>query len=34
MRVLLPDPGLSTGYGQDFIQRGLGLVGAARRSTT
>ena len=31
--VLLPDPGLSTGYGQGFIQRGWGR-GAARRSTT
>ncbi|MFI5511169.1 alpha/beta fold hydrolase [Mycobacterium sp. NPDC051804] len=27
--VLLPDPGLSTGYGQDFIQRGWGAWGGA-----
>jgi dipeptidyl aminopeptidase/acylaminoacyl peptidase len=27
--VLLPDPALSTGYGQDFIQRGWGAWGAA-----
>lgn len=27
--VLLPDPGLSTGYGQDFVQRGWGSWGAA-----
>ena len=27
--VLLPDPGLSTGYGQDFVQRGWGAWGAA-----
>ncbi len=27
--VLLPDPALSTGYGQDFIQRGWGNWGAA-----
>jgi dipeptidyl aminopeptidase/acylaminoacyl peptidase len=27
--VLLPDPGLSTGYGQDFIQRGWGAWGSA-----
>ena len=27
--VLLPDPGLSTGYGQDFIQRGWGAWGDA-----
>nr|WP_245990931.1 alpha/beta fold hydrolase [Bogoriella caseilytica] len=27
--VLLPDPALSTGYGQDFIQRGWGSWGAA-----
>jgi dipeptidyl aminopeptidase/acylaminoacyl peptidase len=27
--VLLPDPGLSTGYGQEFIQRGWGAWGAA-----
>lgn len=27
--VLLPDPALSTGYGQDFIQRGWGEWGAA-----
>ncbi|MGZ6779559.1 MAG: prolyl oligopeptidase family serine peptidase, partial [Mycobacterium sp.] len=27
--VLLPDPGLSTGYGQDFIQRGWGDWGGA-----
>jgi dipeptidyl aminopeptidase/acylaminoacyl peptidase len=27
--VLLPDPGLSTGYGQDFIQRGWGAWGRA-----
>ncbi|PEG37451.1 S9 family peptidase [Mycolicibacterium agri] len=27
--VLLPDPALSTGYGQDFIQRGWGHWGAA-----
>ncbi|WP_099040610.1 S9 family peptidase [Mycobacterium neglectum] len=27
--VLLPDPGLSTGYGQDFIQRGWGSWGSA-----
>ena len=27
--VLLPDPGLSTGYGQDFIQRGWGSWGGA-----
>ncbi|HEX9834020.1 MAG TPA: alpha/beta fold hydrolase, partial [Mycobacterium sp.] len=27
--VLLPDPGLSTGYGQDFIQRGWGGWGRA-----
>lgn len=27
--VLLPDPGLSTGYGQDFIQRGWGDWGRA-----
>jgi dipeptidyl aminopeptidase/acylaminoacyl peptidase len=27
--VLLPDPGLSTGYGQRFIQRGWGAWGAA-----
>jgi dipeptidyl aminopeptidase/acylaminoacyl peptidase len=26
--VLLPDPGLSTGYGQDFVQRGWGSWGA------
>ncbi len=26
--VLLPDPGLSTGYGQDFVQRGWGCWGA------
>ncbi|EHI12657.1 S9 family peptidase [Mycolicibacterium thermoresistibile] len=26
--VLLPDPGLSTGYGQEFIQRGWGAWGA------
>jgi dipeptidyl aminopeptidase/acylaminoacyl peptidase len=26
--VLLPDPGLSTGYGQDFVQRGWGEWGA------
>ena len=26
--VLLPDPALSTGYGQDFIQRGWGVWGA------
>ena len=31
--VLLPDPALSTGYGQDFIQRGWG-AGAARRTPT
>ena len=30
--VLLPDPALSTGYGQDFIQRGWG-TGAVHRST-
>ena len=32
--VLLPDPALSTGYGQDFIQRGWGAWGVAplRRS--
>lgn len=27
--VLLPDPALSTGYGQDFVQRGWGAWGAA-----
>jgi dipeptidyl aminopeptidase/acylaminoacyl peptidase len=27
--VLLPDPALSTGYGQDFIQRGWGAWGVA-----
>ena len=27
--VLLPDPALSTGYGQDFIQRGWGSWGDA-----
>jgi dipeptidyl aminopeptidase/acylaminoacyl peptidase len=27
--VLLPDPALSTGYGQDFIQRGWGAWGSA-----
>ena len=27
--VLLPDPGLSTGYGQEFIQRGWGSWGGA-----
>ncbi|MBO3089592.1 S9 family peptidase [Cellulomonas dongxiuzhuiae] len=27
--VLLPDPALSTGYGQDFVQRGWGSWGAA-----
>ncbi len=27
--VLLPDPALSTGYGQDFIQRGWGAWGGA-----
>ena len=27
--VLLPDPGLSTGYGQDFVQRGWGAWGSA-----
>ncbi|OBI74125.1 S9 family peptidase [Mycobacterium sp. E740] len=27
--VLLPDPGLSTGYGQDFVQRGWGSWGGA-----
>ncbi|ODQ95806.1 alpha/beta hydrolase family protein [Mycolicibacterium holsaticum] len=27
--VLLPDPGLSTGYGQDFVQRGWGAWGGA-----
>jgi dipeptidyl aminopeptidase/acylaminoacyl peptidase len=27
--VLLPDPGLSTGYGQEFIQRGWGAWGGA-----
>jgi dipeptidyl aminopeptidase/acylaminoacyl peptidase len=27
--VLLPDPALSTGYGQDFLQRGWGAWGAA-----
>jgi dipeptidyl aminopeptidase/acylaminoacyl peptidase len=27
--VLLPDPALSTGYGQDFIERGWGAWGAA-----
>ena len=27
--VLLPDPALSTGYGQEFIQRGWGAWGAA-----
>ncbi len=27
--VLLPDPALSTGYGQDFIQRGWGVWGGA-----
>jgi dipeptidyl aminopeptidase/acylaminoacyl peptidase len=27
--VLMPDPALSTGYGQDFIQRGWGAWGAA-----
>lgn len=27
--VLLPDPGLSTGYGQEFVQRGWGAWGAA-----
>src|SRR4029079_18466414 len=27
--VLLPDPALSTGYGQDFIQRGWGNWGGA-----
>ncbi|HEY8717034.1 MAG TPA: alpha/beta fold hydrolase [Pengzhenrongella sp.] len=26
--VLLPDPGLSTGYGQEFVQRGWGAWGA------
>ncbi|HEX2213399.1 MAG TPA: S9 family peptidase [Mycobacterium sp.] len=27
--VLLPDPGLSTGYGQEFVQRGWGAWGGA-----
>ena len=27
--VVLPDPALSTGYGQDFIQRGCGWWGAS-----
>ena len=27
--MLLPDPALSTGYGQDFIQRGWGAWGEA-----
>ena len=27
--VLLPDPALSTGYGQDFVQRGWGAWGFA-----
>ena len=27
--MLLPDPALSTGYGQDFIQRGWGAWGVA-----
>ncbi|MGI8949500.1 MAG: alpha/beta hydrolase family protein, partial [Ornithinimicrobium sp.] len=27
--VLLPDPALSTGYGQDFVQRGWGVWGGA-----
>ena len=31
--VLLPDPALSTGYGQEFVQRGWG-GGAARRTPT
>ena len=31
--VLLPDPALSTGYGQDFIQRGWGAWGGAPTTT-
>ena len=28
MAVLLPDPGLSTGYGQAMVGRGVGRLGA------